>query len=114
MFVFVLYQNRCYVVSLSGLNFSYSIYYLHTVPSVQSNNPTRSGAGEQSKQGSEQGGENFITFVKKKISLWMGVNSKMSVCLSVCLLSVVCGEFVPNYLLNRWSDWDTIVFTTIR
>jgi hypothetical protein len=27
---------------------------------------------------------------------------------NVCLLSVclsVCHEFVPNYLLNRWSDW---------
>ena len=26
-------------------------------------------------------------------------------CLSVVCLSVVCDEFVPNYLLNPWSDW---------
>ncbi len=35
----------------------------------------------------------------------MGVSSKMYVC---CLLSVVCDEFVPNYFLNRWSDWAKI------
>ncbi len=53
----------------------------------------------------------------------MGVSSKMSVCLlsvvccllsvvclSVCL-SVVCDEFVPNYLLNRLSDWAKKFFT---
>ena len=51
----------------------------------------------------------------------MGVSSKMSVCcLSVvCLLSVVCclsvcDEFVPNYLLNHWSDWAKIFFTKTR
>jgi hypothetical protein len=34
----------------------------------------------------------------------MRVSSKMSVCLlSVCLS--VCDEFVPNYILNPWSDW---------
>ncbi len=53
----------------------------------------------------------------------MGVSSKMSVCLSVCLsvvclLSVcclsVCDEFVPKYLLNRLSDWDKIFFTKTR
>jgi hypothetical protein len=27
------------------------------------------------------------------------------VCLSVCRLLSVCDEFVPNYLLHRWSDW---------
>ena len=45
----------------------------------------------------------------------MGVSSKMSVC---CLLSVVClsvcDEFVPNYLLNRWSDWAKFFFTQTR
>ncbi len=46
----------------------------------------------------------------------MGVSSKMSVCLSIvcCLLSVVCDEFVPNDLLNRWSDWAKIFFTKTR
>ena len=44
----------------------------------------------------------------------MGVSSKMSVCcLSVCL-SVVCDEFVPNYLLNPWSDWAKFFFTKTR
>jgi hypothetical protein len=29
----------------------------------------------------------------------------------VCrLLSVVCNEFIPKYLLNRWSDWHEIFF----
>ncbi len=36
----------------------------------------------------------------------MGVRSK-------CLLSV-CDEFVPNYLLNRWSDWAKFFFTKTR
>ena len=44
----------------------------------------------------------------------MGVSSKMS----VCLLSVVClsvyDEFVPNYLLNRLSDWAKFFFTKTR
>ncbi len=40
----------------------------------------------------------------------MRVGSKMS----VCLLSVVCHEFVPNYLLNRWSDWSKLFFTKTR
>ncbi len=40
----------------------------------------------------------------------MGVNSKMSVCLSVCRLSV-CDKFVPNYLLNRWPDWAKFFLT---
>ncbi len=51
----------------------------------------------------------------------MGVSSKMSVCclsvccLSVCcLLSVVCHEFIPNYLLNPWSDWAKFFFTKTR
>ncbi len=52
----------------------------------------------------------------------MGVSSKMSVCLlSVvcCLLSVVCclsvcHEFVPNYLLNPWSDCAKFFFTKTR
>ncbi len=33
-------------------------------------------------------------------------------CLSVCLS--VCDEFIPNYLLNRLSDWATIFFTQTR
>ncbi len=37
-----------------------------------------------------------------------------NVCLSVCLLSVVCDEFAPNYLLNRWSDWAKKFFTKTR
>ncbi len=37
-----------------------------------------------------------------------------NVCLSVCLLSVVCDEFIPNYLLHRWSDWAKIFFTKTR
>jgi hypothetical protein len=37
-------------------------------------------------------------------------NVCLSVCLSVCRLSV-CDEFVPNYFLNRWSDWDKFFFT---
>ena len=41
----------------------------------------------------------------------MGVSSKMSVC---CLLSVVCDEFVPNYVLNRLPDWAKIFFTKTR
>ncbi len=40
----------------------------------------------------------------------MGVSSKMS----VCCLSVVCHEFVPNYLLNRWPDWAKFFFTKTR
>ncbi len=39
----------------------------------------------------------------------MGVSSKMYVC---CLLS--CHEFVPNYLLNPWSDWAKNYFTQTR
>ena len=39
----------------------------------------------------------------------MGVSSKMS----VCLLSVF-DEFVPNYLLNRLSDYAKIFFTQTR
>ncbi len=43
---------------------------------------------------------------KKKIKfpIWMGVSSKMS----------VCDEFVPNYLLNHWSDLAKIFFTKTR
>ncbi len=38
-----------------------------------------------------------------------------NVCLSVvCLLSVVCDEFVPNYLLNCLSDWAKNFFTQTR
>jgi hypothetical protein len=33
---------------------------------------------------------------------------------NVCLSSVVCNEFVPNYLLNRWSDWHEIFFAKTR
>ncbi len=32
---------------------------------------------------------------------------------NVCL-SVVCDEFVPDYLLNRWSDWAKFFFTKTR
>ena len=35
------------------------------------------------------------------------------VCLSVCLLSF-CDEFIPNYLLNRLSDWAKKFFTKTR
>ena len=47
----------------------------------------------------------------------MGVSSKMSVCclcVVCCLLSVVCHEFVPNYLLHPWSDWAKFFFTKTR
>jgi hypothetical protein len=38
-----------------------------------------------------------------------------NVCLlSVVCLSVVCDEFVPNYLLNHWSDWANFFFTKTR
>ena len=40
----------------------------------------------------------------------MGVSSKMS----VCLLSVVCDEFITNFLLHCWSDWAKIFFTKTR
>ncbi len=40
----------------------------------------------------------------------MGVSSKMS----VCLLSVVCDEFVLKYLLNCWYDFDNFFFTKTR
>ena len=32
---------------------------------------------------------------------------------NVCL-SVVCLEFVPNYLLHRWSDWAKFFLTQTR
>ena len=48
----------------------------------------------------------------------MGVSSKMSVCLSVCLsvvcLSSVCPTVVPNYHLNCWSNWDNKFNTKTR
>jgi hypothetical protein len=59
----------------------------------------------------EQVGINFTPFVlslpnlKKKKSLLDGSQLK-----NVCL-SVVCHEFVPNYLLNRSSDWAKIFIT---
>ncbi len=34
--------------------------------------------------------------------------------LYVVCLSVVCDEFVPNYLLNRWSDWAKFFFIKTR
>ncbi len=37
-----------------------------------------------------------------------------NVCLSVCCLLSVCHEFIPNYLLNLWSDWAKIFFTKTR
>ena len=42
----------------------------------------------------------------------MGVDSKMSVCVCVCVS--VCNDFVPNYLLNGWSDWDKKNYTKTR
>jgi hypothetical protein len=36
-----------------------------------------------------------------------------NVCLSVVCLSV-CDEFVPNYLMNRLSDWAKKIFTKTR
>jgi hypothetical protein len=77
---------------------------------------------------SEQGGINFTPFVlslpyakkKKKKNLnfpygWGSAQKCLSVvcCLSVCLLSV-CHQFVPNYLLNHWSDWAKFFFTKTR
>ncbi len=62
----------------------------------------------------EQGVINFIPFLlslpyakkKLKFPIWIGVSSKMSVCLlSVVVLLSVCYNFFPNYLLHRWSDW---------
>ncbi len=40
-------------------------------------------------------------------------NVCLSDCLSVVCLSV-CDEFVPNYLLNRLSDWAKFFFTQTR
>jgi hypothetical protein len=34
--------------------------------------------------------------------------------LSVCYLLSVCDEFVPNYLLNRLSDWANFFFKQTR
>ncbi len=98
--------------------------------------PLRAKQVSKANLRSEQGGINFTPFVlslpnakkkkKKKIKfpIWIVVSSKMSVCclsvvclLSVCCLSVclsVCDEFVPNYLLNRLSDWVKIFFTKTR
>jgi hypothetical protein len=71
----------------------------------------------------EQGGKNFTPFV---LSLqYAKKNLKNNIfpygwrlaqkCLSVvcCLLSA-CDEFVPNYILKRWSDWDIFFFTKTR
>ncbi len=33
---------------------------------------------------------------------------------NVCLSSVVCNEFVPNYLLNCLSDWHEFFFAKTR
>ncbi len=83
--------------------------------------PLRAKQVSEANLRSEQGGINFTPLVlslpyakKKKIPIWMGVSSKMSVCclLSVvCLLSAVCHEFIPSYLLNRWSNWAKFFFT---
>ena len=35
-----------------------------------------------------------------------------NVCVCVCLS--VCHDFVPNYLLNVWSDWDKKNYTKTR
>jgi hypothetical protein len=37
-----------------------------------------------------------------------------NVCLSVACCLCVCHEFVPNYLVNRWSDWAKFFFTKTR
>jgi hypothetical protein len=50
---------------------------------------------------------------KIKISQMDGGQLKNVCLLSVCL-SVVCHEFVPNYLLNPWSDLDKFFFTKTR
>ncbi len=66
----------------------------------------------------------FLPYAKKndyKFSL-IDMGQLKNVCLSVCLSSVclsvvrlsVCDEFVPNYLLNRWSDWREIFFTKTK
>ncbi len=80
--------------------------------------PLRAKQVSEANLSSEQGGINFTPFVlslpyakknlKLKFPIWMGVSSKMSVCLLYVCLSVVCDEFVPNYLLNRLSDWAKI------
>jgi hypothetical protein len=82
--------------------------------------PLRAKQVSEANLRSEQGGINFTPFVlslpyakkKKKLKfyIWMGVSSKMS----VCLLSVACDEFVPNYLLNHWSDWAKNFITKTR
>ncbi len=41
-------------------------------------------------------------------------NVCLSVCMSVVCLLSVCDEFVPNYLLNPWSDWAKFFFTKTR
>ncbi len=84
--------------------------------------PLRAEQVSKANLRSKQGGINFTPFnlslpdakkkkKKLKFPIWMGVSSKMSLCLSVCLsvcLLSVCHEFVPNYLLNHWSDWATL------
>jgi hypothetical protein len=37
-----------------------------------------------------------------------------NVCLSVVCRLSVCNEFVPNYLLHRWSDWAKFFFTKTK
>ena len=73
---------------------------------------------------SEQGGINFTPFVlslpnakkkkKKKILNFPYGWESAQKCLSVVCLLSVCDEFVPNYLLNPWSDWAKIFFTQTR
>ncbi len=57
----------------------------------------------------EQGGINFTPFIlslpyakKKKLNFPYGWGS------------VACDEFVPNYLLNPWSDWAKFFFTKTK
>jgi hypothetical protein len=63
--------------------------------------------------------KNFPSHMQKndyKFSL-MDMGQLKNVCQSVCLSSVclsVCDEFVPNYLLNRWSDWREIFFIKLK
>ncbi len=91
--------------------------------------PLRTKQVSKANLHSKQGGINFTPYVlslpyakkkkkKIKISHMDGGSSKMSVCcLSVCLSVVclsVCHEFIPNYLLHRWSDRAKFFFTKTR
>jgi hypothetical protein len=64
--------------------------------------PLRAKQVSKANLHSEQGGINFTPLVLSLPNGWGSAQKCLSV---VCLLSVVCHEFVPSYLLNRWSNW---------